>query len=98
MFGDLISKMELEAMDVWGDTVVTLEDFLTSNAGPVNELLAPADIANVYIYDDVDSWVTVQSADYAEYDLDTELESLSYFVFELNGSASGKSIRFEEED
>jgi hypothetical protein len=90
----IISKIELEAVDVLG-TSFKMSDLLNANGGITAQKTTTSDFNNVYMYNSTDGWVTIPNTDYATYDLYNNMRSINYFVFELNSSATGKSIRFE---
>ena len=91
-YSDWISTYDLNHMTIWAADL-NMNAFLASNGGPVTQRSATTDVNVVYIYNSTDSWVTFPSTSFATYNLYSTLEALNYFVFDLNSSASGKSIR-----
>ena len=94
-FGDLISRLELSSISEW-DANMTMSSFLSANAGPDAEMMESSLAANVYIYNTANGWTTVADENFDSYNLYDELESLNYFVFDLENDAFGRSIRHQK--
>jgi hypothetical protein len=93
-YGTLISNYELGALSVWGEGF-TLESLLNSSAGPTTQRLAASDVDVVYVYNGT-AWTTIPSEDY-DWDFNNYSSSyVGYYVFEIENSGLGKSIRHEE--
>jgi hypothetical protein len=93
MFGDTISRSELENMGAW-DANFTLENLLNSSTGPDSERLTTANINNLYVYNETqNSWVTIASEDFNTYNLYNEIQGVNYFVFDLGNNVYSLSIR-----
>ena len=54
------SLNRFEAMDIWDENLL-MEDFLNSDAGLEDEQLVSTDVFTVYIYNDANGWMTVDS-------------------------------------
>ncbi|MGI6589437.1 MAG: Ig-like domain-containing protein [Candidatus Iainarchaeum sp.] len=95
LFGDLISKKELEGITSWS-VDQNFNWLINATGGPAGQRTTTTDINNVYVYvSATGSWTTIQNSVFATTNINNTLGALSYVVFDLNSSAASKSIRFE---
>ncbi len=87
------SLTRFEEIQTW-DENYTMTEFLTANGGLAAEMFTATDANIVYVYNETDSWTTVDDANFSTFNLYDAIDALNYMVFDLNSETGiGKAIR-----